>query len=66
MPYQPDYNPCESCLSKVKGFYKREKLKYIVKNEEVECEKLIKEAILCVGKPDIVNAIEGSLKLINK
>ena len=23
VPYQPDYNPAESCLSKVKNFYKR-------------------------------------------
>ena len=42
VPYQPDYNPCESCLSKVKSYYKREKLKYLVKNESVDYEKLIK------------------------
>ena len=23
VPYQPDYNPAESCLSKIKNFYKR-------------------------------------------
>ena len=23
VPYQPDYNPAESCLSKIKNYYKR-------------------------------------------
>ena len=45
VPYQPDYNPCESCLSKVKNYYKREKLKCLVKNEPVDYENLIKESI---------------------
>ena len=29
-------NPCESCLSKIKGHYKREKLKLLVNNEDIE------------------------------
>ena len=45
VPYQPDYNPCESCLSKVKNYYKREKLKCLVKNETIDYEELIKESI---------------------
>ena len=45
VPYQPDFNPCESCLSKVKNYYKREKLKCLVKNQPVNYEELIKEAI---------------------
>ena len=57
MPYQPDYNPCESCLSKVKGHYKREKLKYIVNSQPIDYEKLIKESVMCIEKQDIINAI---------
>ena len=45
VPYQPDFNPCESCLSKVKNYYKREKLKCLVRNESVNYEELIKQAI---------------------
>ena len=33
VPYKPDYNPTESCLSKIKNYYKRQKLKAIVNDK---------------------------------
>ena len=66
MPYQPDYNPCESCLSKIKAYYKREKLKMLVNNESIDVKKLIEESVRCVEKSDIINSINFSLRLINK
>ena len=33
VPYQPDFNPCESCISKIKNNYKRKKLNMLL-NEE--------------------------------
>ena len=33
VPYQPDFNPTESCLSKIKNHYKRQKLMKLVNNE---------------------------------
>ena len=30
VPYAPDFNPCESCFSKIKNYYKREKLNRLV------------------------------------
>lgn len=66
VPYQPDYNPCESCLSKIKNHYKREKLKMLVNDKSIDMKKLINESIRCVEKQDIINSIKFSLKLINK
>ena len=45
VPYQPDYNPTESCLSKIKNHYKREKLKMLVNNLSIDVKKLIEESI---------------------
>ena len=36
VPYQPDYNPAECCLSKIKNNYKRIKLNRLVNNEELD------------------------------
>ena len=30
VPYQPDYNPCEACNSKIKNYYKRMKLNRLI------------------------------------
>ena len=38
VPYQPDFNPAESCLSKVKNHYKREKLNKLVNEEELDLQ----------------------------
>ena len=65
MPYQPDFNPTESCLSKIKGYYKREKLKLLVNNEIVDVKKLIEDSVKCVEKSDIINSVKFSLRLIN-
>ena len=66
MPYQPDFNPTESCLSKIKAYYKREKLKLLVNDEIVNHRKLIEESVKCVEKSDIINSVKFSLNLINK
>ena len=36
IPYQPDYNPAESCLSKIKNHYRREKLNKLVNDEDID------------------------------
>ena len=45
VPYQPDYNPAESCLSKIKNYYKRQKLNKLVNDEEIDHLQLIIESI---------------------
>ena len=65
VPYQPDMNPCESCLSKVKHYYKTEKLKSLVNDVIPNYTDLIDAAIEQVNEQDICNAIEYSLALIN-
>ena len=35
VPYNPDFNPAESCLSKIKNHYKRQKLNKLVNEEEI-------------------------------
>ena len=45
VPYQPDYNPTESCLSVVKNYYKRQKLNKLVNEEEVDHQQLIVDSI---------------------
>ena len=36
VPYQPDFNPTESCFSKIKNNYKRKKLNMTMNEEEVD------------------------------
>ena len=36
VPYQPDYNPTESCFSKIKNHYKRKKLHMALNEEEID------------------------------
>ena len=41
VPYQPDYNPAESCLSKIKNYYKRQKLNMLVNEKQIDFYELI-------------------------
>ena len=43
--YMPDYNPTESCFSKVKNYYKRKKLNMLMNEEEVDSKSLIRESV---------------------
>ena len=36
VPNQPDFNPVESCFSKIKNYYRRQKLNKLVNNEIVD------------------------------
>ena len=36
VPYQPDYNPTESCFSKIKNHYKRNKVNMLLNEELVD------------------------------
>ena len=58
VPYQPDYNPCESCNSKIKKFYKRTKLNRIVNEQQLDCEELITESVSQLSKNDIFNSVK--------
>ena len=40
----PQYNPIEGCFSTVKNFYKRRRLNYIVNDEDINYQKLIRES----------------------
>ena len=45
VPYQPDYNPTEACFSKIKNYYKRQKLKKLVNEEEIDLNSLIEQSV---------------------
>jgi len=45
VPYAPDYNPAESCLSKIKNHHKRQKLNKLVNEEEIDVLSLINESV---------------------
>ena len=66
VPYQPDYNPCESCNSKIKNYYKRTKLNKLANEEEVNCEELIAESIVQLSKNDVLNSVKLAKYLLNK
>ena len=66
VPYQPDYNPAESCLSKIKNYYKRQKLNMLVNDEVIDHEQLIIDSINELTKKDIVKSIKYSQFLLNK
>lgn len=66
VPYQPDYNPCESCNSKIKNYYKRTKLNKLANEEEVNCEELIAESIEQLSKNDVLNSVKLAKYLLNK
>lgn len=66
VPYQPDYNPCECCFSKIKNHYKRQKLMALAKDQEADHRRLIEESVKCLNKQDVINSINWSLKLLNK
>ena len=38
VPFQPDFNAAESCLSKIKNHYKRQKLNMLINEEEIDLE----------------------------
>ena len=40
----PQYNPIEGCFSTVKNFYKRRRLNYIVNDEDINYQKLVRES----------------------
>ena len=45
VPYQPDYNPTEACFSKIKNYYKRQKLNQLVREEEIDVNSLIEQSV---------------------
>ena len=66
VPYQPDYNPTESCFSKVKNYYKRQKLNLLVNERDIDYKSLIDRSINELTKSDIDSSVKLSLHLINK
>ena len=65
VPYQPDYNPTEACFSKIKNYYKRQKLNLLVNEKEIDIENLIVQSIQQLTRKDIDKCIKLSLHLIN-
>ena len=45
VPYQPIYNPTEACFSKIKNYYKRQKLNLLVNEKDIDIENLIVQSI---------------------
>ena len=66
VPYQPDYNPCESCNSKIKNYYKRTKLNRLVNEQEVNWKDLIAESVNQLTKNDVINSVKFSKYLLNR
>ena len=60
VPYQPDYNPAESCLSKIKNYYKRQKLNMLVNEEDIDYQQLITDSVNELTMKDIVKSIKYS------
>ena len=60
VPYQPDYNPAESCLSKIKNYYKRQKLNMLVNEEDIDYQQLIIDSVNELTMKDIVKSIKYS------
>ena len=60
VPYQPDYNPAESCLSKIKNYYKRQKLNMLVNEEEIYYQQLTIDSVNELTMKDIVKSIKYS------
>ena len=60
VPYQPDYNPAESCLSKIKNYYKRQKLNMLVNEEDIDYQQLIIDSVNELTMNDIVKSIKYS------
>ena len=60
VPYNPDFNPAESCLSKIKNHYRRQKLNKLVNEEEIDVLGLINESVNVLTQKDIENSIKLS------
>ena len=45
VPYAPDLNPTEACFSKLKNFYKRNRLNKLVNEEELNVKALIEQSV---------------------
>ena len=60
VPYQPDYNPAESCLSKIKNYYKRQKLNMLVNEQDIDYQQLITDSVNELTMKDIVKSIKYS------
>ena len=58
----PQYNPIEGCFSTVKNFYKRRRLNYIVNDEDINYQKLIRESFKQLTTSIIVKFIENSMQ----
>ena len=56
-PPPPANGVDESCLSKVKNHYKRQKLNKLVNEEELDLKQLIHQSVNQLRKCDIINSI---------
>ena len=57
----PQYNPIEGCFSTVKNFYKRRRLNYIVNDEDINYQKLIRESFKQVTIETVRKQINNSM-----
>ena len=64
VPYSPEYNPIEFVFSKVKQRFRSLRARKMAGVIQDGHEAMIKQAVECVRKHDIVNCINHVIKLI--
>ena len=63
-PYSPDANPIEMVFSIFKGQLKKERIKGIIQNRQVQIPQLIERLWLQLEREKIINCIEHVLKYL--
>ena len=62
--YSPNYMPIETIFSQVKQRFKEQRLNRLANGKKIFMDELIRQAFGQVQKREILNAIDGSMKLL--
>jgi hypothetical protein len=63
--YSPDFNAVEGAIGVTKTLIKRERLRALAHNKDIDLEKVIKESFMSIKKRVCVNFILKSNFLLN-
>ena len=64
VPYSPEYNPIEFVFSKVKQKFRTLRARKLAGVIQDSHEALVRQAVECLRKKDIVNSINHVLKML--